>query len=368
MKAAEWLTNCWHVAAFSSEIGEKPLARRLLGEPVIMYRLRSGKAVALQDRCPHRFVPLSLGQRVGDEIQCHYHGLRFAGNGLCTHIPGQSVIPPNSGALTYILTERQGLAWIWMGAPELAQIGHVPDFPWLDDSAWRQSTGYHHFHCDYRLMNDNLLDLSHETYVHRNTIGNHANQTIADFPLEISVDGGTVIRAHREMRKIDPPPFFSMILNTDRKIDRWQTAFFSPPSTHMTEAGVHLAHTPRAGASISRVMHLLTPETAATSHYFWTVARNYHLEDAGMGVAIGKSVAATFDEDKVILEAQQIALGDLGDRNLLKLALKLDDAPLRARRLLSKLLRAQAEDRAYIITTKSFVPDEATTPAMTDTS
>lgn len=225
-----WLRNSWYVAGFANEIGERPLARRILGDSVLLYRLSDGKAVALQNRCPHRLVPLSLGQRVGDEIQCRYHGLKFAGDGRCTFIPGQSVIPPNARAVSFPLVERHGLAWIWIGRAELASETAIPDLPWLGDPHWRQSPGYHHFECDYRLMTDNLLDLSHETYVHRHTIGNQAAQSIADFPVEITVEDGVIIRVHREMPGIDPPPFFAMILKSSQPIDRWQTAIYMPPA------------------------------------------------------------------------------------------------------------------------------------------
>ena len=77
-----WLRNCWQVAAFSSEIGSAPLARTVIGEPIVFFRLASGDAVALADRCPHRLAPLSLGRVVGDQIQCGYHGLRFDHNGV----------------------------------------------------------------------------------------------------------------------------------------------------------------------------------------------------------------------------------------------------------------------------------------------
>jgi vanillate O-demethylase monooxygenase subunit len=309
-------------------------------------------------------VPLSHGQRIGDEIQCNYHGLKFGSDGRCTFIPGQQTIPSNARAITYPLVERQGLAWVWIGSAELASDASIPDFPWMDDPHWKQSPGYHHFDCDFRLMTDNLLDLSHETYVHHHTIGNRAAQTIADFPVGVSVEDAAIIRVHREMPNIDPPPFFAMILRTEKPIDRWQTAVYMPPGIHMTEAGVHLSGSARSTASVSRVMHLLTPETNATTHYFWSVVRNYHIEDDAMTEAVRKSVGATFDEDKAILELQQKAVDEAQESTLPRFALKLDEAPLRARRMLGKLIRLQAADPQFKIPVRPLVPDEASTPAM----
>ncbi len=357
-----WVKNCWQVAAFSHEIGERPLTRRLLNEPVLLYRLSDGRAAALQDRCPHRLLPLSQGERIGDEIRCGYHGLRFAADGRCTHIPGQATIPPNARAVSFPVLESNGLLWIWLGNSQLAEPSLAPCFPWMSSPKWRQSPGYHHFGCDYRLMSDNLLDLSHETYVHRHTIGNKECQSIADFAVKVSVEHGSIVRAHREMDGIDPPPFFEMILGTKEPIDRWQTAIYLPPGIHMTEAGVRLKGSDRSTASVSRVMHLLTPETETSTHYFWSVVRNYRLDDVSMTAALAESVGATFDEDKIVLEQQQRALLE-SDESVPRFATKLDEAPMRARRILEKVVNACEADATYLMLTYPLVPNEETTPA-----
>ena len=72
-----FLRNYWYVAASDTEIGRKPLGRMILGEPIVFFRTEAGKAVAMEDRCAHRHLPLSMGKLIGDELQCHYHGLRF---------------------------------------------------------------------------------------------------------------------------------------------------------------------------------------------------------------------------------------------------------------------------------------------------
>ena len=58
-----WLRNCWQVAAFTTEvIGGQLLARTILDEPIVLFRARDGRVVAFQDRCPHRYAPLSKGR------------------------------------------------------------------------------------------------------------------------------------------------------------------------------------------------------------------------------------------------------------------------------------------------------------------
>ena len=89
-----FLRNYWYVAAWARDLGREPLARIMLNEPVVLFRKRDGTPVALEDRCIHRRLPLSMGRLIGDEIQCHYHGLVFDGTGACVKIPGQERIPP----------------------------------------------------------------------------------------------------------------------------------------------------------------------------------------------------------------------------------------------------------------------------------
>src|SRR5882757_4446416 len=87
-----FIRNAWYIAAWADELGQKPLARRICNDPVVLFRDRDGRPAALVDRCCHRSAPLSLGEVVSDGIQCGYHGLTFDGSGACVAIPGQSRI------------------------------------------------------------------------------------------------------------------------------------------------------------------------------------------------------------------------------------------------------------------------------------
>src|SRR3984957_14469623 len=104
----------WYGATFSAEITDKPLGRRLLGDPVVMFRMTDGRVAALEDRCCHRGLPLSMGELVGDDLRCNYHGLVFDCSGQCVRIPGQTAIPPSARVSSYPLLEKGGTIWIWM--------------------------------------------------------------------------------------------------------------------------------------------------------------------------------------------------------------------------------------------------------------
>lgn len=145
-----WLANAWYVAGFKHELdGGKVLARRFLGTPVVMLRHSGGQAAALEDLCPHRLMPLSAGRRIGDELQCGYHGMRFSTAGTCTLAPGQARASTQACVRTFPLAERHGLLWIWMGQPERAELDLIPDIRWNDCPGWTPSRGYHHVDADF---------------------------------------------------------------------------------------------------------------------------------------------------------------------------------------------------------------------------
>lgn len=339
-----FLKNVWQVAAFAAEVGQTPLARKLLGKDVVLYRQADGRAVALRDECPHRAAPLSLGKVVGDVLQCGYHGMCFNAHGEGVRVPGQDRLPSKARVQSFPLVERYNLLWIWLGEPELARDEDVPNMFWMTDPEWAISEGYHHIEANYQLLNDNLLDLSHESFVHTHTIGNDA---VADSPLSVSSDGGNVIRAHRDMLNCDPPPFYVKATGFTDKIDRWHTTIFTPPAFLVIENGSMPAGSDREEARRKgmtrerRVINLITPESETSSHYFWAIARCYSLEDAELTNYIRDEVARTFDEDKVILEGQQSRLKNRV-RNDFPVTLRADAGAVQARRILARLLDQEA--------------------------
>src|SRR5258708_1540613 len=131
-----FLRNYWSVAAYDHEIGRRPLGRIILGEPIVFYRLEAGTPVALEDRCAHRHLPLSMGTLVGDVLQCHYHGLRYDKTGTCVRVPGQDTIPRSARVKSYPVVERYHWLWLWIGDPALADPHKIPDFHWFDDANW----------------------------------------------------------------------------------------------------------------------------------------------------------------------------------------------------------------------------------------
>ena len=301
----------------------------------------------MEDRCAHRLVPLSTGRVVNDQVECGYHGLRFGADGACAFVPGQDSVPKNSRVKTFPVAERHALMWIWLGAADLADEDLIPDLHWMDAPGWKAVTGYHHFKCDYRLINDNLLDLSHETYIHKHTIG---HESVADSGVVSNVLGGRIVRAHREMPNIDPPPFFQALQGHSGKINRWQIAIYMAPGINMTEAAFHSVGTDReTQAFITRPLHLITPETEHTAHYFWGLPRNFRLDDEELSKKIYAGVVQTFNEDCVLLELQDAALQAEGMPQIPQTAVKTDIAPVQGRRLLSDMIQREMDDPRFVL-------------------
>ena len=360
-----WLQNAWYVAGFSHELDQSPfVARTFLGTPVVMMRHTDGRIAALEDVCPHRLMPLSAGTRVGDELQCGYHGMRFAITGLCTLAPGQSHIPAQACVRSFPFVQRHGLLWIWMGKPEKADTELIPDIRWNDHPEWTPSRGYHHIEAHFQLSVDNLLDLGHESWVHLRTIGQGDEEVIPNYPVKVSVKGEGLVHAHREMPNIDAPPFFAMVLDHHGRINRWQTAVSLAPSICMTDFGVYPVGRSPDTAYRSHVLHLLTPETRRSTHYFWSVARNRRLDDEALTQAVCRAITQTFDEDAVVLRTQQAQM-EKYDRPIPGVAMKVDEAPIRARRLLEALVRREAEDPGFTYRPQLMIEDTTPELAMT---
>jgi len=333
-----WMKNCWQVIAFGKEIGSAPLARTVCEERIVLFRTGAGDAVALVDRCPHRLAPLSFGRVVGDEIQCGYHGLCFDRDGQCARVPGQEQ-PVRARVRKYPLVERHGFAWIWLGDAGRADADLVPDFHWMDDPAWASLPGYHHFGANYQLVNDNLLDLSHESFVHEETIG---NESVAESPATVTLQGER-LRVHRDMLNIEAPPFYKKTTGFMGRINRWHTNYYTPPGFHVIENGsVPAGVADKSQALERKVLNLITPETKTTSHYFWGIVRQFRLDDKALDEIIREGIVRTFDQDKAILEAQQRELGPDPDSVSFPVSIRVDAGPIQGRKLLQAAIARDA--------------------------
>ena len=353
-----FLKNYWYVAATPEEIGQKPLGRTLLGEAVVMYRTSGGVPVAFEDRCCHRHAPLSRGRVVGENLQCGYHGLTYNSKGECISVPGQTITPPNAGVKCFPLVERWGWVWIWMGDITESDPSDIPNLYWHNHPEWtRQVAGYLNIGGNYQLLIDNLLDLTHLTFLHGNTIGNEhvANTPLAkvtrnsrkefkNTALELVARDLPSANAIRWMYNIDPPPLYARsggFTKPDDRVDRWQMIRFEPPSHVWLDVGLARAGTgasdgDRSQGATHTVINAITPETESSTHYFWTFPRNHQLNDVELNEYLQKGVASTFHEDKEMIEGQQIVIDS--NQSAPKIEINADAAAIIARNIIHELL------------------------------
>jgi phenylpropionate dioxygenase-like ring-hydroxylating dioxygenase large terminal subunit len=339
------IKNCWYVAAWPNEVSSKPLARTLLGEPVVLYRESDGTAVALADRCVHRSMPLSMGEVCDDRLVCPYHGLAYDRTGQCVHIPAQDRIPSGAVIRSYPVVEKDGAVWIWMGPPENVDPEQIVPYPYHNaGTGWAHALGYCRVECRHDLVSENLLDLTHIGWVHRKTIGgNAAINARAKVTTERREDH---VLVRRYLLDSPPPPTYVRAVGFTGQIDRWMEIDFAPGVvriyTGANDAGKGVDEANRRDTFGARIFNGITPETEHSTHYFWSAAHNFQIDQPEVTNAFHQEILATFLEDKIVMEAQYRRMQQFPDAK--RIDLVSDAGGVQARRIM--LARAGAEESA----------------------
>jgi len=339
-----FIRNTWYVACTEAELeslGNKPLGRTICNEKMVFFKGPDGHIAAVEDFCPHRGAPLSLGKVCEGKLVCGYHGLEMGCEGKTVHMPGQRVrgFP---AIKAFAVAQRYGFVWVWPGDQTKADQALLPQFEFFDNPAWAYGGGLYHVKADYRLMIDNLMDLTHETYVHATSIG---QPEIDETPCTTTVEGEQVI-LQRHMSGIQAPPFWQMAMSANGldpqvKVDRWQICRFTPPSHIMIDVGVSLAghggfHAPPEVKAYGVVVDFITPETETSHWYHWGMARQFKPHDAELTNKIREGQGKIFNEDMEMLQLQQANISQWPERKLL--LLNIDSGGVQSRRIIDRLL------------------------------
>jgi len=335
-----FLKNCWYAAATSGEIERDLLGRILLNEPVVLFRNEVGAVVALEDRCSHRGYPLHRGRLIGDAVECGYHGITFDCAGRCVKVPGQAQIPSGADVRSYPIVEQWGIVLIWMGDPALADPASIADCHWLDDPEWDARGERLQVACDYKLIIDNLLDLSHLAYVHPRTLGSSAKLDKVQIENEIAERSVTI---SRWLIDIAPPPTYARG-GFKGNVDRWQITTFEPPAFVSLYAGAADTGIGAREGNLGRgiglhTFNLMTPETERTTHYFWSIAQRRASQEENLTDGIFHDIQKTVQEDVAVFEAQQRSL-ELKP-NAPMVTIKSDVGPIAARRIIDRLIAGE---------------------------
>jgi nitrite reductase/ring-hydroxylating ferredoxin subunit len=333
--------NEWYVAAFSAEVGRELLPRKLLGRNVLFYRTERGEAVALDDRCAHRSYPLSQGALEGDTVVCGYHGFRYDARGDCIEVPAMAKCPRSIGVRRYTLVERGPLLWIWMGEADAADPARIPDTRYHASPDWACSQGYLHLPGNYVGLHENLLDLTHLSYVHAGSFGT-PEYARAPYRTELR-DGHYLVR--REVNPTTLPPVWAepMGLSGVGTAVRVAVSEFVSPGFHRVTTSFYDGGVPVGERSVGTICtsHLPTPETRSSTHYFIVHGRDFALHDQAATQIMHDRLFTAFREDVDALGKIERMLDDTAPEDAYEISVTTDGPAVAMRRHL--LHRARAE-------------------------
>jgi len=344
-----FLKNCWYVAGHAYELDASAensgvVSRLICNEQIVMFRNADGAISAIHDRCPHRFVPLSMGKRIGDSLQCAYHGLRFDGTGACVEAPNDDETQrARTCVKAYKAVERDRLVWLWLGEAEQADPDQIPVFAFLSNTdKYTSCQGYSHIKGNYQLISDNLLDLSHIHFLHP---GIHEGSDFADFTNKVKREGDTVysmLWRHHYHVDAAKRPFFRMQGDAEDVEGQGHSRWDAPGVLFVDTAWWDHGTTIDEGVRTPNA-HLITPETDTTSHYFWASGRNFARDSEEMTAATAAQMKMVFEtQDGPMIEAQQRDMGLSTDFLQHKpIILQADAAGVLARRIMAQKLRAE---------------------------
>jgi len=305
-----YVRKAWYVAAWAQDIAvDTPFAITIMGEPIVIWRTQAGHLHALEDRCVHRLAPLSLGRCEGETLRCMYHGLRFDSTGAVVEIPGQSMIPPTARVRAYAVVERHSWIWVWMDDAQSADPALIPPAVGYDDPDYILGHGQLDYAAQARLINDNLLDFSHLSFVHANSFGAGPEFAHA-MPEIIPLERG--VRVQRWMKNT----FGQSTRRSAEPIDSWQSYDFLVPGVLLMWSAQYPLGTadrlnmaaPRKEEAIGGLnftSQAVTPLTGDTARYFFSWGPHRSHGNEAMRDAMMALAAMAFDEDKVMIEAQQ---------------------------------------------------------------
>ena len=337
-----YLKNCWYLAGWSEELTDHLLSRRLFDRQMVLFRTGDGSVKAIADRCPHRFAPLSMGEKVGDAIQCAYHGLTFDGSGGCIRNPFSENIPAAARVDAWACVERYGMIWLWGGHAEGVNPDLIPDFSMVEDNAFtRVVRGYTLLEAPYEFGTDNLMDLSHIEFVHKGSFA--GNGVIFGGKHQVAEDGNT-LRSNWWMPGVKAPPHTMGVYDPEMITDHWLDMRWNAPASMQLEIGACPAGGERSKGVVAQQCHILTPASASTTHYFWATTRYHDLNSVETDTFLRALFGQAFDEeDKPIIKAAYENLEGQDFWDAKPLSLGIDSGGTRARRKLQAMLKTEGQ-------------------------
>lgn len=337
-----FVRNSWYVAGWSKNFDNSLRSLEIVGLRIVLYRASTGKLTALEDRCPHRLLPLSKGKLVDDNIQCGYHGMTFNGAGTCVRVPGQDNTPERANVHAFPIEERHGVVWIWMGDPNLTDPDTIFDIPEMSNDIWHiHHGGQLHIRAHYLNVAENLVDPAHVSFVHPTTLGNAASENV---PVHVSTSGD-VISAWRWIRDGPPIGFFKEFGGFEGHVDRWHYYDLHLPSTAVIDFGSIATEENCPEEERDRgvrvfALHFVTPVNENYTIDHWMHLRNTAVGENKVSSKIDAMLEIAFAEDVAILEAVHEEEQRPQTRKPVRIAI--DKGPTVYRKRIRELIEAEA--------------------------
>ena len=315
-----YLRNCWYVAGWSKDYEHSLTPQKILGENIVFYRQSDGTAVALEDACPHRKLPLSMGQLEGDNVVCGYHGLTFDCAGSCIDSPTQRGMTPRRAVVkSYPVVDRYRLLWIWMGDPAKANPDDIFEIENFENPDWGYTDGgMLPIACNYLWVCDNLLDPSHVAWVH---VTSFAGGGTDDQPLKMDkTDRGVIVS--RWIYGQPPSPYYRDLVKFDGMCDRLQHYEMCFPAIALnksvyTPTGTGGPDKPQTDQTYVNISYnFMTPIDENNTQYIWFQHRNTDPKDAEISKRMNDGAIMAFNEDKQVLEAVHRGMAEMTTPNI----------------------------------------------------
>jgi len=330
----------WWMAAYSHEVTRALLGTTVLGQKIVLYRTEAGEVFALSGLCPHGLFSLELSRVVGDTVQCGYHGFRFDPTGRGVEVPSQPE-PSPATLQAFPVIEHGGTVWLWTGELDRADPALLPDLSaiGLGVPGWGVE---HHPRAllkgRYTLLIDNLLDLSHASFLHEHTIPKA--EAVARIPYELIATERS-INLRRLGRGIPSNPFLKLLFpEHDGSADQSFDAEYLGPALIRT-GGMSANSATGAPLGTMNFIHDITPETPTTVHYFVMTARDFRPDDPVITALNLKMGTAIQPQDTLAIEAIEAVLSSSLPRPA-EVSCKADVGAIQVRRRLEAQIQAEA--------------------------
>jgi vanillate O-demethylase monooxygenase subunit len=241
----------------------------------------------------------------------------------------------------YPVVERRPWVWIWTGDPDAADESLVPEHPWLDMPGWARIDGSFHLEAHFQLLHENLLDLSHFTYLHPGNIGTPEYTATP----AVTTREGHRVRVTRDVKDEPAPDIFAQSMDISGRIRRVSTLDFASPALDIAHLELTDLSRPERVFE-AKFLHACTPETEATTHYYWAVARNFAPDSDHVSKVLTRSVIQAFEEDVDAMETIARLQSQLPAGERLEVTVKGDVGALHTRRIIEELKAAEREASA----------------------